>query len=178
MLIETESLKRRSKTDDTRAINHTNTTTIPSQPPLLPLQTLPQPHQIPPLNPQLLRRDHIRSMCLPPILLRLKTPKHDRHLLAKLLAPDSLILLLRDLHVSRPLASNVAPGLQVVAEGPLLGVDESVLGGCGDVWFGEDGGDESAGVGGGVAGVEDVGCGWSWLEVGVGAVAAGLRYRC
>jgi hypothetical protein len=141
---------------------------------LLPLQTLPQPNQLSPLNPQLSRGNNIPLMRLSPILLRLKTPKHNRHLLAKLLAPNSLILLLRDLHVGCSLASNIAPGLQVVAEGPLLGVDESVLGGGGDVRFGEDGGDEDAWVCGGVAGVEDVGVGAGWLEVGVGAVAAGL----
>jgi hypothetical protein len=113
-------------------------------------------------------------MRLPPIRLRLKTPKHNRHLLAKLLAPDSLILLLRDLHVSSSLAGDVAPGLQVVAEGPLLGVDEGVFCWGRDVWFGEDCGDEDARVGGCVAGVEDIGLGTGGLEVGVGAVAAGL----
>lgn len=60
----------------------------------------------------------------------------------------------------------------------MLGVDESVLCGCGDVGFGEDGGDEDTGVGVGVAGVEDVGPGAGGLEGDVGAVAAGLDGLC
>ena len=141
---------------------------------LLPLKRLLQPQQLPPLNPQLPRRNNIPPIRLPPIALRLKTPKHDRRLLAKLLAPDLLVLLLLDLHERDAAAGDFAPGLVVVAVRPLLGVDESVLGGGGDGGFGEDGGGEDADVSVDVAGVVDVGFGADGLESDVGAVAAGL----
>jgi len=56
----------------------------------------------------------------------------------------------------------------------LLGEDESDLGRRGDFGARQDGGDEDAGVGVGVAGIEDVGGGGGWLGPDVGALAAGL----
>jgi len=96
------------------------------------------------------------------------------HLLAKLLAPYSLVLGLLDLDVRSAAAGDVDPSLQVVLEGALLGIEESVLGGRGDLRFGQDGGDEDAGVGVGVAGVVDVCRGLCGLDPNVGAVASGL----
>ena len=141
---------------------------------LLLLKRLLQPQQLPPLNPQILRRNNILPIRLPPITLRLKTLEHNRHLLAKLLAPHSLVLFLRDLHKGNAAACHFAPGLVVVAVRALLGVDESVFGGCGYLGVCEDGGGEDADVGVGVAAVEDVGVGAGGLEGDVGAVAAGL----
>jgi hypothetical protein len=92
-----------------------------------------------------------------PITLRLRNSQPKTHLLPELLAPKALVVRLRDLHISGAAASNVDPGLQVIDVGTLLGVDESVLGGRGDFGARQDGGDEDAGVVGGVAGVEDVG---------------------
>ena len=65
--------------------------------------------------------------------------------------------------------------MQVVRVWPLLGEDESDLGGRGDFGVCQDGGDEDAGVEVGVAGVEDVGGGGGGLGPDVGAVASGLR---
>lgn len=141
---------------------------------LLPLQRLPHPHQLLLLNPQILRINHISSIRLRPIALCRKRLKHNGQLLAKVLAPNRLILRLRDLHIRSPPTGDVDPGLQVVAVGPLLGVDESVLGGRGDFGVGEDSGDENSGVDVGVAGVVDVGVGAGGVEGDVGAVAAGL----
>ena len=144
---------------------------------LLPLKRLLQPQKLLPPNAQLLRRNNIPPIRLPPITLRLKTPKHHRQLLAKLLPPNLLILLLPDLHKSHPPAGNLTPGLVVVAVRPLLGVDESVFRGGGDLRVGEDGGGEDPDVGVDVAGVVDVGAGADGLEGDVGAVAAGLGWE-
>ena len=141
---------------------------------LLPLKRLLQPQQFLPLNPKIIRRNNIPAIRLPPIALRLKTPKHHRQLLAKLLPPNLLILLLPNLHKSHPPARDFAPGLVVVAIRTLLGVDESILRGGGDGGVGEDGGGEDADVGVDVAGVVDVGLRADGLEGDVGAVAAGL----
>ena len=146
-----------------------------SEPMLLPLKRLLQPKQFLPLDPQLLRRNNIRPISLSPIRLRLKALEHSRHLLSKLLTPNSLILRLRDLQKRGAASSDIDPGLQVVAVGSLLGVDESVLCGRGDFGVGEDGGDEDADVGVDVAGVVDVSVGAGGLQVDVGTVATGLE---
>lgn len=147
---------------------------LPSKTMFLPLQSLLQPQQLPPLNAQILRRNNIHPIRLPPIALRLKTLEHHRQLLAKLFPPHTLILLLPNLHKSHPLTRDFAPGLVVIAVRPLLGVDESVFRRGGDLGFGEDGGGEDADVGVDVAGVVDVGVCADGLEGDVGAVAAGL----
>lgn len=149
-------------------------TIIPSQPMLLPLQRLLHTHQLLPLNPQILRVNHISPIRLSPIALRRKRLEHNRQLLTKILAPNRLILRLRDLQIRSAATRDIDPGLQVVAVGPLLGVDESILGGRGHFGVGEDGGDEDAGVDVGVAGVVDVGVRAGGVEGDVGAVAAGL----
>ena len=151
------------------------TAKLSSEPMLLPLKRLLQPQQLLPLDPQLRRRNDIPSIRLRPIAFRLETLEHNRQLLAKLLAPDILILRLPNLHKCDTTPGHFAPGLVVVAVRPLLGVDKSVLCGRGDLGLGEDGGGEDADVGVDVAGVVDVGFWADGLESDVGAVAAGLE---
>jgi hypothetical protein len=141
---------------------------------LLPLKRLPQPNQLPLINPQLLRRDNVRLVRYRPIALRFRDIQSKGHFLSELFAPNALILRLRDLQVSGAATCDVDPSLQVVHVWALLGEDESDLGGRGDFGVRQDGGDEDAGVDGGVAGVEDVGGGAGRLGPDVGAVASGL----
>lgn len=124
---------------------------------LLPNQRILHTHQLSLRNAQILRRNHMPLVCLAPIALHRKRLQHHRQLSTNLLAPQILILRPRDLHERRPLPRGVFPGLQVLAEGALLRVDEGVLGGRADVRFGQDRGDKGAGVGFGVACVVDGG---------------------
>jgi hypothetical protein len=71
--------------------------------------------------------------------------------------------------------SHIAPSLQVVAVRALLSVNRDVLGGRGDVRFGENGGNKDADVGVDVAGVVYVGFWAGRLDENVGAVAVRLK---